>query len=135
MWVGLWRKLSTEELMLLNYGVGEESLEWQEIQPVHSKGNQSWMFFGRTDAKAETPMSQLFAWGGQNIGVSASTSVLPMNIQDWFPLEWTAWISFQSKGLSRVFNTTAVLVPIKNILISSKIIFTYSRIKMIKTNL
>ena len=53
-------------------------------------------------------MSQLFASGGQSIGVSASTSVLPMNTQDWSPLGWTVWISLQSKGLSRVFsNTTA----------------------------
>ena len=50
------------------------------------------------------PMSQLFESGGQNIGVSASASVLPMNIQDWFPLGWTGWISLQSKGLSRVFS-------------------------------
>ena len=49
------------------------------------------------------PVSQLFAWSGQSIGVSASTSVLPMNIQDWFPLELTGFISFQFKGLSRVF--------------------------------
>ena len=48
-------------------------------------------------------MSQLFASGGQSIGVSASTSVLPMNTQDWSPLGWTDWISLQSKGLSRVF--------------------------------
>ena len=57
--VGLWRKLSTEELMLLNCGVGEdswESLGLKEIQPVHSKEDQSWVFFGRTDAKAETPV-------------------------------------------------------------------------------
>ena len=47
-------------------------------------------------------MSQLFASGGQNIGVSASISVLPMDTQDWFPLGWTSWISLQSKGLSRV---------------------------------
>ena len=46
-------------------------------------------------------MSQLFASGGQSIGVSASTSVLPMNTQDWSPLEWTVWISLQSKGLSK----------------------------------
>ena len=50
------------------------------------------------------PMSQLFARGGQSIGVSASTSALPMNTQDWFPLGWTGWISLQSKGLSRVFS-------------------------------
>ena len=49
-------------------------------------------------------MSQHFASDGQNIGVSASTSVLPMNSQDWSPLGWTGWISLQSKGLSRVFS-------------------------------
>ena len=53
-------------------------------------------------------MSQLFATGGQSIGVLASTSVLPMNIQGWFPLGWTGWISLQSKGLSRVFSNTTV---------------------------
>ena len=51
-------------------------------------------------------MSQLFASGGQNIGISASTSVLPMNTQDWFPIRWTGWISLQSKGLWRVFSNT-----------------------------
>ena len=54
------------------------------------------------------PMSQFFASGGQSIGVSASASVLPVNIQDWFPLEWTGWISLQSKGFSRVFSNTTV---------------------------
>ena len=49
-------------------------------------------------------MSQFFASDGQSIGVSASKSVLPMNSQNWFPLGWTAWISLQSKGLSRVFS-------------------------------
>ena len=53
-------------------------------------------------------MSQLFSSGSQSIGVSASTSVLPMNIQDWFPLGWTGWISLLSKGLSRVFSNTTV---------------------------
>ena len=53
-------------------------------------------------------MSQLFASGGQNIGVSASASVLPMNTQDWSPSEWAGWISLQSKGLSRVFSNTTV---------------------------
>ena len=57
-------------------------------------------------ASGSFPMSQLFAWGGQSTEVSASTSVLPMNTQDWSPLGWTGWISQQSKGLSRVFNTT-----------------------------
>ena len=54
------------------------------------------------------PMSQLFAWGGQSTGVSALASFLPKNIQDWFPLEWTGWISLQFKGLSRVFSNTTV---------------------------
>ena len=53
-------------------------------------------------------MSQTFTSGGQNTGVSASTSVLPMNTQDWSPLGWTGWISLQSKGLSRVFSSTTV---------------------------
>ena len=54
------------------------------------------------------PVSQFFASSGQNIGVSASASVLPMDIQDWFPLGLTGWISLQSKGLSRVFSNTTV---------------------------
>ena len=53
-------------------------------------------------------ISQFFTSGGQNIGVSASTSVLPMNIQDWFPLGLTGWISLLSKGFSRVFSNTTV---------------------------
>ena len=60
-------------------------------------------------ATGSFPMSQFFTAGGQSIGVSASASVLPMNIQDWFPLGWTGWISLQSfKGLSRVFFNTTV---------------------------
>ena len=59
-------------------------------------------------ASGSFPMSQLFASGGQSTGVSASASVLPMNSQDWFPLEWAGWISLQSKGLSRVFSNNTV---------------------------
>ena len=59
-------------------------------------------------ASGSFPMSQFFASGVQSIGVSASASVLPMNTQDWSPLGWTGWISFQSKGLSRVFSNTVV---------------------------
>ena len=59
-------------------------------------------------ASGSFQMSQLFASGGQSNGVSASTSVLPMNTQDWSPLRWTGWISLQSKGLSRVFSNTIV---------------------------
>ena len=59
-------------------------------------------------ASGAFPMSQPFTWGGQSIGVSALASVLPMNTQDWSPLEWTGWISLQFKGLSRVFSNTTV---------------------------
>ena len=59
-------------------------------------------------ASGSFPMSQFFASSGQSIEVSASASVLPMNIQDWFPLGWTGWISLQPKGLSRVFSNTTV---------------------------
>ena len=59
-------------------------------------------------ASGSFPMSQLFTWGGQSIGASASASVFPMSTQGWSPLEWTGWISLQSKGLSRVFSNTTV---------------------------
>ena len=68
-------------------------------------------FFSRFQsfpASGSFPMSQFFVSGGQSIGASASTSALPMNIQDWFPLGWTGWISLQSKGLWRVFSNTTV---------------------------
>ena len=67
-------------------------------------------------------VSQLFASGGQSIGVSASISVLPMNTQDWSPLGWTGWLSLQSKGLSRVFSNTTV-----QSINSSALSFLYSR--------
>ena len=59
-------------------------------------------------ASGFSPVSQFFASVGQSIGVSTSTSVLPVNTQDWSPLGWTGWISLQSKGLSRVFSKTTV---------------------------
>ena len=59
-------------------------------------------------ASESFPMSQLFAWGGQSTGVSALASFLPKNTQGWSPLEWTGWISLQSKGLSRVFSNTTL---------------------------
>ena len=59
-------------------------------------------------ASESFPMRQLFTWGGQGIGVSALASFLSTNTQDWSPLEWTGWISLQSKGLSRVFSNTTV---------------------------
>ena len=73
-------------------------------------------------AAGSFPMSQLFTSGGQNIGVSASTSVLPMNTQDWSPLGWTGWISLQSKGLSKESSPTP---QFKNIN-SSALSFLYS---------
>ena len=78
------------------------------IQPSHSLSSPSLPTFNLSQHQG------LFKWessslpGGQSIGVSASTSVLPMNIQDWSPLGWTGWIALQSKGLSRVFSNTAV---------------------------
>ena len=59
-------------------------------------------------ASGTIPMTRFFASGSQSIGVSASASVLPLNIQDWYPLGWTGWISLQSKGLSRVFSNITV---------------------------
>ena len=59
-------------------------------------------------ASESFPMSQFFAWGGQSIGVSALASFLLKNTQGWSPLEWTGWISLQSKGLSRIFSNTTV---------------------------
>ena len=59
-------------------------------------------------ASGSFPLSQFFTSGGQSIGVSALASVLPMNIQEWFPLGWADWISLQAKGLSRVFSNTTV---------------------------
>ena len=59
-------------------------------------------------ASESFPLSQLFTWGGQSTGVSALASVLPKKSQDWSPLEWTGWISLQSKGLLRVFSNTTV---------------------------
>ena len=74
-------------------------------------------------ASGSFPMSQFFTSGGQIIGVSASASILPMNIQDWFPLGWTGWISLQSEGLSRVFSNTTVL----QVIILEWVAFPFSR--------
>ena len=76
--------------------------------PTISSSVVSFSCFQSFPASGSFPMSQLFASGGQSSGFSASASVLPMNIQDWFPLGWTGCISLQSKGLSRVFSNTTV---------------------------
>ena len=77
------------------------------IQPSHPLSSPSPLAPNPSQHQS-FPMSQLFAWGGQSTGVSASASVLPVNIQDWFPLGWTGCISLLSKGLSRVFSNTTV---------------------------
>ena len=77
------------------------------IQPSHPLSSPYPSAFNLSTS-GSFQMSQLFPSGGQSIGVWASTSVLPMNIQDWFPLCWTGWISLQSKGLSRAFSNTTV---------------------------
>ena len=129
--VGLSRKLRAKELMLLNCGVGEDSWESHGLQHIrhscpswarsnscplsqwcHPTISSSVIPFSSClqsfPASGSFQMSQLFTSGGQSIRVSASTSVLPMNTQDWSPLGWTGWISLQSKGLSRVFSNTTV---------------------------
>ena len=87
------------------------SLRLMSIESVMSSISSSANPFSRLQSfpvSGSFPMSQFFASGGQSIGVSASTSVSPMNTQDWSPLGWTGWISLQSKGLSRVFSNTTV---------------------------
>ena len=78
------------------------------IQPSHPLLSPSPPAVNSCPASGSFQMSQLFTSGGQSIRVSASTSVLPMNTQDWFPLGWTGWISLLPKGLSRVFSDTTV---------------------------
>ena len=78
------------------------------IQPSHPLSSPSPPAFDLSQHQRSYQMSQLFISGGQNIGVSAPTSVLPMNTQDWSPLGWNGWLSLKSKGLSRVFSNTTV---------------------------
>ena len=79
------------------------------IQPSHPLSSPSLPALQPFPASGSFPMSQLFASGGQSIGVSASTSVLSINIQDWFPLGWTGWISLQSKGLQHNSSKESIL--------------------------
>ena len=78
------------------------------IQPPHPLSSSPSTPIPNPSQHQSFPMSQLFTWGGQSIEVSALASVLPMDTQDWASLEWTGWISLQSKGLSRVFSNTTV---------------------------
>ena len=93
----------------LTAGVYSDScpLSWW-CHPTISSSSIPFSHFQSSPASGSFQMTQLFASGGQSIEVSASTSVLAMNTQDWFPLGWTGWISLQSKGLSRVFSNTTV---------------------------
>ena len=83
-------------------------LGWWSYPTISSSGVPLFCRLQSFPASGSFPMSWFFALGGQSIGVSASASVLPMNIQDWSPLGWTGWISLKSKGLSRVFSNTTV---------------------------
>ena len=76
--------------------------------PIISSSASLFSWLQSFPASGSFPMSPFFTSGGQSIGASASASVLPMNIQDWFPSGWTGWISLQSKRLSRIFSTTTV---------------------------
>ena len=78
------------------------------IQLFHPLSSPSPPVFNFSQHQGLFPVSQLFASGGQSIGVSASPSILPKNIQDWSPLGLTGWISLKSKGISRVFSNTTV---------------------------
>ena len=83
-------------------------LSWWSHPTISSSAVPFSSFLQSFPASASFKMSQHFTSGGQSIGVSASTSALPMNTQDWSSLGWTGWISLQSKGLSRVFSNTTV---------------------------
>ena len=91
-------------------GVHSNSCPWSRwCHPAISSSVVSFSSCPQSLPASESfPMSQLFPWGGQSTQVSALTSFLPKNTQDWSPVEWTGWISLQSKGLSRVFSNTTV---------------------------
>ena len=102
---------SINSLVLLSCGVGEDSWESLGLQGDLTISSSVVPFSSCLQsfpASGSFPVSQFLASGGQRIGASAPASVLPMNIQDWFPSGWTGWISLQSKGLSRVFSNTTV---------------------------
>ena len=111
-----WVSPSHEVAKVLEFQLQHQSFQWtpKDKSPL---GWTGWISCSPRDSqessptpqfKGSFPMSQFFTTGGQTIWTSASASVLQMNIQDWFPLGWTCWISLQSKGLSGVFSSTAV---------------------------
>ena len=90
-----------------NPGVHSNSCQW--CHPAISSSVVPFSSCPQSLPASESfPMSQIFTWGGQSTGVSASASFFPKNTQDWYPLEWTGWISLQSKGLSRIFSNATV---------------------------
>ena len=105
---------STPGLPVLHYvpEFAQTHVHWvgDAIQPSHPLPSPSPPAFNLSQHQGLFPMSWFFPSGGQSIGVSASTSALPVNIPDWFPLGLTGWISLLSKGLSRVFSNTTVQI-------------------------
>ena len=104
-----WSAARQATLSITNSWSLQTHVHWvgDAIQLSHSLSSPSSPAINLAPASGSSPVSQLFPSGGQSIGVSASASVLPMNIQDWSSLGWTGWISLQSKGL-RVFSNTTV---------------------------
>ena len=103
-----WTAARQASLSIANSQSSPKLMSIESVMPSNSSSVVSFSSCPQSfGASGSFPMSQLFPSSGQSIGVSASTSVLPMNTQDWFPLRWISWISLQSKGLSRVvFNIT-----------------------------
>ena len=104
-----WTATRQASLSITNSQSLPKLMSIESVMPTISSSAAPFSFCLRSFPESGSfPMSQFFASGGQNIGVSASASVLPLNIQDWFLLGWTGCISLQSKGLSRVFSNTTV---------------------------
>ena len=104
-----WTSAHQASLSITNSWSWPKSVSFESLMPsTISSSVVPFSHLQSFPASGSFQMSQLFTSGGQSIAVSASASVLPINIQDWFPLGWTGWISLQSKGLSRVFSNTTV---------------------------
>ena len=108
----LWLHGLQHARLLLSFTISQNLLKLMSIESVMPSNHlilcRSLLLLPSIFPSIRVFSSKFFPLGGQSIGVSASASVLPMNIQDWSPLGWTGWISLQSKGLSRVFSNTTV---------------------------